>query len=115
MNNPGPIAKIDLKYFPVAKPTVSSLFVLLPQHLAVVLSSSAGADMVTSSRNRLAGNVAHIEWEEVERAAEQAFEHKQASWTQSLLARRCVLTKEAFQAELKQLARHHQKAQAARD
>lgn len=108
VNTPGPIdvTKLDLKYPVPSKPALSALYALLPQHLRLVLSGVT-LDVLSSSRKRLAGNTAHLEWEQVEAAANQAYEHKKASWGELFKQRGYTLTNEIFADELAKIGKYH--------
>lgn len=112
-NTPGPldVTKLDLQFPVPPKPATSALFALLPQHLLYVLSG-ASSEVLNSSRKRLAGNMAHLELEQVKAAALQAYEHKKASWGQKFKEKGYTLTLAVFEAELDKIGKYHA---AARD
>ena len=106
--SPGPldVVKLDLTYPVPSKPTLSALYALLPQHLLYTLSG-ASLDVLNSSRKRLAGNMSHLEWEQVKTAARAAYELKKASWSQTFSQRGYTLTDAAFETELAKIGKYH--------
>jgi len=107
--SPGPldVTRLDLTYPVPPKPALSALYALLPQHLLYVLSADTSSDVLTSSRKRLAGNMSHLEWKQVEAAAHEVYNHKKASWSATFQQRGYTLTDAIFAAELAKIGKMH--------